>query len=173
MNRILALVIILLLSPLWLIVSLFSIIFQGMPLLFIQERIGIQKTTFKIYKLRTMYQGKITLWGKVLRNTGFDEFPQLFNIIKGDMNFIGPRPLTDYDIQRLLWHTQYHAKRWNVKPGITGLAQLSPICHKKASWFYDGYYSANKSICLDVSIGLQTLLVLGIGKKGLKKLKRI
>jgi len=172
MSRFLALIILVFFSPLWIITLVLTLTFQGSPLFFLQERIGIKKATFKIYKLRTMHDGKITPWGKFLRNTGLDEFPQLLNIIKGDMNFIGPRPLTGYDIKRLVWDTDYHLKRWDVKPGITGLSQLSPICHKKASWFYDSYYSINKSVFLDISIGIQTLLVLIIGKNALKKLKR-
>ena len=173
MSKFLAFIILIISCPIWLFVGVTTLLFQGFPLFFIQERIGKDKSNFNIYKIRTMKAGKVTIWGKVLRNTGLDEFPQLLNILKGDMNFIGPRPLTKADIQRLEWDTKYHTKRWNVTPGITGLAQLSPTCHKKFSWFYDCYYSENKSTLLDLSIVIQTILVAFIGKKRLKKLKKL
>lgn len=173
MSRFIALLILISFSPIWVVVSLLTLVFQGLPLIFVQNRVGKGKSEFSIYKLRTMSDGKITKWGKFLRNTGLDEFPQLWNIIIGDMGFIGPRPLTQFDIDRLGWSTVYHATRWVEKPGITGLAQLTPACHQKVSWFYDCYYSRHKSVCLDISIGIQTLLVALIGKKRLKVLKKI
>lgn len=111
-----------------------------------------------------------TKFGKILRNTGIDELPQLFNIIKGDMKFIGPRPLTQADIERLEWNTPYHDIRWAVKPGLTGLAQLAPICHKKISWFLDAYYSRNKSLKIDAIIIIRTTLAMLIGKQRVIKL---
>jgi len=172
MNRLIAFILLVLFSPLWGIVLLLSLLMQGRPLFFLQERIGRHKKVFSIYKLRSMHAQKITSWGKILRNTGLDEFPQLINILKGEMCFLGPRPLTSFDIERLGWDTPYHEKRWKVKPGITGLAQLYPVCNKKKSWLCDVYYCQHKSICLNLSILLQTLAVLLIGKEKLKKRKR-
>ena len=80
-----------------------------------------------------MDNNKITALGNFLRRTGIDEIPQLINILIGDMNFIGPRPLTKQDIIRLEWNTNFHDIRWGIKPGITGLSQLSPICNKRVS----------------------------------------
>jgi len=112
-----------------------------------------------------MENSTATKFGKILRNTGIDEVPQLFNIIKGDMKFIGPRPLTQADIERLEWNTPYHDIRWAVKPGLTGLAQLAPICHKKISWFLDAYYSRNKSLKIDAIIIIRTIVAMFIGKQ--------
>ncbi len=172
MNRLIALSLLVLLSPLWGLVLLLTLLMQGRPLFFLQERVGRHKKVFAIYKLRTMHAQKITPWGKILRNTGLDEFPQLINIVKGEMSFFGPRPLTRFDIERLGWNTPYHDKRWKVTPGITGLAQLYPVCNQKKSWLCDVYYCQHKSVCLNMSILIQTLLVLVIGKEKLKKYKR-
>lgn len=172
MNRIIAFIILIVLSPFLVIIMLVLLCFQGFPVFFIQERVGQGGTPFDIYKFRTMKAGDITTVGRIIRNLGIDEIPQLLNIVKGDMAFIGPRPLTAADIVRLKWDTDYHKIRWTVKPGITGLSQLAPVCHKKVSWFCDLYYSRNKTIFLDISVILQTILVLFIGKQRLKKLKK-
>jgi lipopolysaccharide/colanic/teichoic acid biosynthesis glycosyltransferase len=115
-----------------------------------------------------MKNGKVFFFGKILRKTGIDELPQLFNIIKGEMNFIGPRPLTNNDIERLSWNTKYHESRWSTKPGLTGLAQLSPICNKKMSFYLDKYYAENKSIILNFKIFYVSFLTLFIGKNKAK-----
>ena len=107
-----------------------------------------------------MANGEITNWGKLLRKTGLDELPQLINIIKGDMVFFGPRPLTQQDITRLQWDTEFYDIRWSKKPGITGLAQISPLCHKKSTWFWDKYYCTNKSIVLNIYIIFKTLSII-------------
>jgi lipopolysaccharide/colanic/teichoic acid biosynthesis glycosyltransferase len=117
-----------------------------------------------------MKNGKVFFFGKILRKTGIDELPQLFNIIKGEMNFIGPRPLTNHDIERLSWNSSYHEIRWDTKPGLTGLAQLSPICNKKMSFYLDKYYAENKSIELDFKILYVSFLTLFIGKNKAKKI---
>lgn len=117
-----------------------------------------------------MHEGKITRLGHILRSSGLDELPQLINIIKGDMSFVGPRPLSLYDIKRLKWDTPYYNKRWSVLPGLTGLAQLSRKCHPKITFCYDTYYIKNKSIYLDISIIFVSLLVPLLGKNNIKKI---
>ena len=94
------------------------------PILFLQERIGLREIPFLIYKFRTMRDGKVTRVGRILRRTGLDELAQLFNILLGDMNIVGPRPLTKFDIDRLGWNQYKFVKRFSVKPGLTGLAQV-------------------------------------------------
>ena len=117
-----------------------------------------------------MVDGKITPLGKILRKTGIDELPQLINIIKGDLNFVGPRPLTQADVDRLGWTSDFYDFRWKTKPGLTGLAQLSPICHKKMSLFWDKYYISNQSLALDIRVVLGSALIPIIGKYNMKAL---
>ena len=112
-----------------------------------------------------MENDSITKVGKIIRKLGWDEIPQLLNVIKGDMAFVGPRPLTASDINRLNWNTNKHAKRWSVKPGITGPAQLTNICDAKVSMSKDLFYIENKSILLDFKMIIRSLLVPIIGKR--------
>lgn len=165
MNRILSFILLILSLPLLLIIALSIVVFSGFPIFFNQKRIGFNKTEFTVYKFRSIKNDKITFIGKIIRKLGVDELPQLLNIVKGEMNFVGPRPLTEFDVNRLGWNTNYHSQRWNVKPGITGMAQLSNICNKKISWFYDKYYVQNKSFCLDLKIFISSILIPVFGKK--------
>lgn len=170
MSRLFALILLLTICPLFVIIFLIITLLDGFPTFFIQERLGKNKTVFKVIKFRTMKNEKITKAGKILRKTGFDETPQLINILKGEMVFIGPRPLTKYDVDRLEWNSNYYSNRWNVKPGLTGLAQLSPKCHKKMSFFLDQYYANNKSFLLNLKIISVTFLALFIGKSRAKNI---
>jgi lipopolysaccharide/colanic/teichoic acid biosynthesis glycosyltransferase len=168
MQKILAVILLLLSLPLLIVVSLVILLFEFENAFFFQMRLGLHKKTFIIYKFRTMKNGRITFLGKFLRKTGIDEIPQLINIIKGNLNFIGPRPLTQIDIERLNWTSKYYNVRWNIKPGLTGLSQLSPICHKKMTLFWDKYYVNHKNMILDVKIICASFLTLIIGKKRVK-----
>ena len=93
-----------------------------------------------------------------------------WNIIKRDMNYIGPRPLTQEDITRLGWDKPFYSLRWHVKPGLTGLSQLSPVCHKKITWFLDKYYISNQSTKLNVQLFTLSLFVPLVGKRTVKSL---
>lgn len=170
MQRIFALLLVLITSPFILLVLLLVLIFEQDNPVFIQERIGFQKTPFLVYKIRTMKAGRITFIGKILRKTGIDELPQLFNIAMGEMNFVGPRPLTQADIERLQWTREFHNKRWSVKPGITGLAQLVNVCDADVSLKNDFEYIDNRSWQLDLKIIYRSALVPIIGKAKAKKL---
>ena len=156
--------------PILVLVMIVIILFERSSPFFIQERLGLNKREFKIYKLRTMLNGEITLLGRILRKTGIDEIPQLINILRGDMSFVGPRPLLESDIVRLEWTGDYYAKRWSVRPGITGLAQLGSKCHKKFTWIHDRYYVDHASFCLDVKIVCLSLGIPILGKARVKKL---
>jgi lipopolysaccharide/colanic/teichoic acid biosynthesis glycosyltransferase len=112
-----------------------------------------------------MENQKITCVGKFIRKLGLDEIPQLYNIIKGDMAFVGPRPLTQFDIERLKWNKPKYSKRWSVKPGITGFAQLSKICNANLSMENDLFYIENKGFLVDFKLISKSLLVPIIGKK--------
>jgi len=159
----------LILWPVLLITSLIVLLKLGFPIFFIQERVGLNGKTFRLYKFRTMTNktdqedallpdgARLTKVGLFLRKASLDELPQLINIIKGDMNFVGPRPLL---VRYLPFYTAEENKRHLVKPGITGLAQISGRNH--LDWNtrlrLDVEYVQNKSISLDVKIVCKTVL---------------
>ena len=163
--KIIAFIILFVSSPLIILISLLLFFQDRTNVIFTQKRMGLNKIEFKIYKFKTMENQKITFVGKFLRKLGLDEIPQLYNIIKGDMAFVGPRPLTQFDIERLKWNKPEYSKRWTVKPGITGLAQLSKICSSKLAMKNDIYYIENKSSLLDIKLIIKSLLVPIIGKQ--------
>ena len=125
---------ILMLSPLLLFISFLIMITMGRPIFFKQIRPGLYAKPFVLYKFRTMLdlknedgnllpdEKRLTTVGKFLRKTSLDELPELWNVIKGQMSLVGPRPLL---IRYLPYFTEKERKRFQVKPGITGLAQLS------------------------------------------------
>lgn len=168
-DRVFAVLFLLILSPILLFIIVLIVVVEKETPFFVQNRVGKHKRLFNVYKMRTMKNEKITKIGKVLRQTGIDELPQLFNIVKGEMSFVGPRPLTPNDIERLEWNTAYYQIRWSVLPGIVGLAQLTPVCHKKMSWFYDQLYIKKQTIGLDVKILLIASIIPLVGKKNVKK----
>lgn len=130
----LSLIAIILLSPIYLIVAILVRVKLGSPVIFKQERPGKDEKIFKMYKFRSMTsetdedgnllpdEVRLTPFGKKLRATSLDEIPELFNILKGDMSIVGPRPLL---IKYLPLYTNEQRKRHYVKPGLTGLAQIS------------------------------------------------
>lgn len=101
---------------------------DGGSALFSQDRVGLRRRPFRVWKLRTMSGGEVTGVGAVLRRTKLDEMPQLWNIARGEMRLVGPRPITPDDVARLGWDTEAADARWSVVPGITGPTQLSTIC---------------------------------------------
>ena len=134
MQRLISIVIIIIISPLLFFISIIILLSQGRPIFFKQIRPGYKGTPFNFYKFRTMtneknYSGlllsdneRMTKIGSFLRKTSLDELPSIFNILKGDMNFVGPRPLlTEY----LKLYNEEQKKRHDVKPGITGWAQIN------------------------------------------------
>ena len=101
---------------------------DGGSALFSQTRVGLSRTHFRVWKLRTMANGEVTRVGAVLRKAKLDELPQLWNIVRGEMRLVGPRPITPGDVSRLGWEQTDADARWAVAPGITGPTQLSAVC---------------------------------------------
>ena len=180
-DKILALILIILFSPLMLITAILIYLKMGRPIIFTQERPGYKGKIFKIYKFRTMTNEKdekgnllpdemrLKGIGKVIRSLSLDELPQLFNVLKGDMSFIGPRPLL---VEYLPLYNKDQKKRHDVLPGITGLAQVkgrNSISWKK-KFRYDVFYVKNVSFCLDLYIIYLTIIKVlkrdGISQEG-------
>lgn len=167
-DKILALLLLLFFSPIMLIVAILVYIWDGRPILFVQKRPGYKGKIFKIYKFRTMTSEKdengnllpdemrLKGVGKIIRSLSLDELPQLLNVLKGDMSFVGPRPLL---VEYLPLYNERQKKRHDVKPGITGLAQV--MGRNALSWKekfeYDVYYVENLSFWLDLKIIFLTI----------------
>ncbi|MFC7685327.1 sugar transferase [Ureibacillus sp. GCM10028918] len=140
----------------------------GSPIIFKQPRPGLNGKVFQVYKFRTMTDERdehgvllpdtirLTKFGHLLRKLSLDELPQLWNVFKGDMSFVGPRPLL---VEYLPLYNHRQARRHEVRPGITGWAQVNG--RNAISWEekfeYDVWYVENQSLCLDLKILLLTL----------------
>ncbi len=141
-----------------LLMSLIATI-DWMPPLFFHERGGVNNKPFKLIKLRTMRPGshQVTILGKILRRQHLDEWPQLINIIRGEMSFVGPRPLPVIYYERM---NKRHQKRGVVIPGMTGWSQVNG--GNSLSWYdrFEGdiHYLENQSFALDLSILLRTII---------------
>lgn len=134
MDILLSLIALIVLVPVLLIVAILVKIKLGSPIIFKQKRVGLNEKIFTLYKFRTMTDDRdengellpdsirLTKLGKMLRYTSLDELPQLFNILKGDMSLIGPRPLL---VEYLPFYNEHQKRRHNVRPGLSGLAQIS------------------------------------------------
>lgn len=134
LDFILSLIFLIILLPLMLVVAILVRIKLGSPIFFKQQRPGKNEKIFTLYKFRTMNnrtdengnllsdKERLTNFGQVLRKTSLDESPELFNILKGDMSFVGPRPLL---VEYLDYYTEEEKHRHDVKPGLTGLAQIN------------------------------------------------
>ncbi|TYA71861.1 sugar transferase [Seonamhaeicola marinus] len=164
----LALISLLIFSPIFIVITLVLIfVNEGKPF-FTQKRPGKNEKIFRIIKFKSMTDKKdingnllpdsyrLTFFGKILRKTSLDEIPQLLNVIKGDMSFIGPRPLL---IRYLPYYTEKEKLRHSVRPGITGLAQISG--RNFLNWDErlqkDVEYVQNLSLFFDISILFKTL----------------
>lgn len=145
------------------------------PAIFKQDRLGLNGKVFKIYKFRSMCQGaehtgtgvysgaddmRVTKVGKIIRATSIDELPQLFNILKGDMSFIGPRPPLTYHPWDISEYTKEQLHMFDVRPGITGWAQVNG--RKDVEWHkrieFNCWYVDHMSFWLDIKILFTTVI---------------
>ncbi|MGB9639020.1 MAG: sugar transferase, partial [bacterium] len=176
LDRGFAFILIILLLPIFFIISLLILLEDGFPIFFIQERVGLNGKIFKMYKFRSFKKNvdlsnvytysqdpRISKIGKIIRRYSLDELPQLINIIKGEMSFIGPRPNLPFQYQEL---NDIQKQRYLVKPGITGLAQING--RNKINWeqriYYDLIYIKNYSLFLDIWILYKTFFVVLSGE---------
>jgi lipopolysaccharide/colanic/teichoic acid biosynthesis glycosyltransferase len=174
-------ILIIIFSPIIVLISILIYLKMGRPILFRQVRPGLNEKLFTIYKFRTMSnkrdergellpdKDRLEGFGKFIRATSLDELPQLFNVLKGDMSFVGPRPLL---VEYLTLYNKEQRRRHSVKPGITGLAQING--RNAISWEdkfkYDIEYVDNQSFLLDLKILWKTFLKVikrdGVSAKG-------
>lgn len=171
-------------APLLLIVFFLVLVESGFPLIFSQTRTGFLNQNFTIYKIRTMRKNaekrgavwanendsRVTNIGKILRKLRIDEIPQFWNVIKGDMSIVGPRPERPEFQEELNQSVPYWNARHLVKPGITGWAQIkfkyaSSMQSSEQKLAYDLYYLRNLSFALDFEIILGTLRSIGKGSR--------
>ncbi|WP_152657624.1 sugar transferase [Oceanobacillus sp. CFH 90083] len=156
------------LSPILLIVALLVRAKLGSPIIFTQDRPGMNEKVFTLYKFRTMTDAKngngelladhlrLTKFGKLLRSSSLDELPELFNILKGDMSFIGPRPLL---VEYLPLYNEHQKRRHKVRPGLSGLAQISGrnAIDWEEKFNLDVKYVDNLTLVQDIKIFLLTI----------------
>jgi undecaprenyl phosphate N,N'-diacetylbacillosamine 1-phosphate transferase len=171
MDFTLSLLAIIVLSPVLLITALFVRIKLGSPVIFKQKRPGLNEKIFTLYKFRTMTDEKnengellpdsvrLTIFGRLLRSTSLDELPELFNIIKGDMSVVGPRPLA---VVYLPYYNELEKHRHDVRPGLTGLAQTNGRNSIKweEKFAYDTQYINKITLIIDVKIILFTIITI-------------
>jgi len=173
-DKFISFVLLILLSPLFILFAILIKIDSKGPVFFIQERVGKNGKLFKIIKFRTMIKEAeektkgifinennpyITKIGKFLRRWSLDELPELINVLKGDMSLVGPRPTLKYQVEK---YNEFQKKRLLMKPGITGWAQING--RNKIPWEerikLDVWYIENWSLLLDLKILIKTLFII-------------
>ena len=169
---------IIILSPLLLVLCLAIKFDTPGPILFRQKRVGIHKSFFQIYKFRTMRidtpkdvpthmlenpEQYITKVGKFLRKTSLDELPQIFNVLKGEMSLVGPRPIIQEELER---YGEYVGDYLMVKPGITGMWQVSgrSDIEYRERVLLDSWYVRNWSVWIDIVMLFKTFAVVAMRK---------
>ncbi|HTP98412.1 MAG TPA: TIGR03013 family XrtA/PEP-CTERM system glycosyltransferase [Casimicrobiaceae bacterium] len=170
--------------PVMLIAALLIALESGAPIIYRQERVGLHGRTFQLFKFRSMSKDaerdgkaawavaddpRITALGRWLRRTRIDELPQLLNVLRGEMSFVGPRPERPQFVEMLTEQVPFYAVRLSVKPGITGWAQVrysygASVEQSMRKLEYDLYYVKNHTLFLDVLILLETFRVVLTGE---------
>lgn len=167
--------------PVLLMASLLILLLMGPPIVFKQERVGKDKKCFTIFKLRTMIRDaemetgpvltedidpRVTPLGRVLRKYRVDEIPQIFNILRGDMSFVGPRPERPHFVDKYINQVVGYGERFKALPGLTGLAQVNGgyATSSENKLKYDLAYIYNRSLWLDIKIIIETIKVILTGR---------
>ena len=169
LDIIFSLLLLICLSPIMLITAILVRVKLGSPVIFTQERVGLNNKVFKLYKFRSMTNevdengdllpkdDRLTKFGRLIRSTSLDELPELWNILKGDMSFIGPRPLL---VEYLPRYNEEQIKRHNVRPGLSSYTAVNG--RATLSWperlGLDVWYVQNMSFLLDLKILIKTFI---------------
>jgi sugar transferase (PEP-CTERM system associated) len=172
--------------PIMLITAICILVEDGPPIFYRQERVGKGGKTFMVLKFRSMRNDaekggkpqwaatddpRVTRVGRIIRKLRIDELPQIFNVLNGDMSFVGPRPERPYFVDQLCAEVPFYNVRHSIKPGITGWAQVryrygASVEDAIEKLQYDLYYVKNHSLFLDVIILIDTIEVVVLGKGG-------
>ena len=183
-DLLLSVVMLFLLSPLLAVTALLIKLDSKGPVFFSQERVGENRKPYMVHKFRSMVQDaeqksgpvwaqtndvRVTRVGKFIRKWRIDEFPQLFNVIKGEMSFVGPRPEREFFVKELQAAIPYYGERFSVKPGVTGWAQVSypygaSVEDAKEKLNYDLFYIKNMSIFMDLMVIMRTVKTVLFGE---------
>jgi lipopolysaccharide/colanic/teichoic acid biosynthesis glycosyltransferase len=155
------------------VVSLAVLCFSGRPIFFVQERVGKNGVPFRMIKFRSMTRaGEVTATGRLIRKYHIDELPQIWNVLRGEMSFIGPRPETPDLTKIYTEEIPFYPYRYSILPGMTGWAQVnygyaSVTSENKIKLSYDLYYVKHASLLLDILIVLKTIktMITGFGMK--------
>ncbi len=183
-DLILSFVLLILFMPVIIITAIIIKIDSKGPVFFSQDRVGMNKKEYSVHKFRSMItdaekhsgpvwaqdnDDRITRVGRVIRKCRIDEFPQLWNILKGEMSFVGPRPEREHFVKQLEEIIPYYRERFTVKPGLTGWAQVSygygaSVDDAVEKLNYDLFYIKNMTILMDLMIILRTVKTVLFGK---------
>ena len=180
-DLIISLFLLILLSPILILCTLFIKLGDKGPIFYKQQRVGLNGSLFEILKFRSMNVNEnrsirqtfntdpeVTWIGKVMRRTKIDELPQLINVVKGDMGLVGPRPCLIITYEEM---PEWAKERFKVRPGMTGLAQINGniFLSWEERWKYDIQYVKTLSILNDIKIVFKTILVVIFGEDKFKK----
>lgn len=181
LDIVISLLVILLAVPIFLLAAVLIKLNSPGPIFFYQERIGLSEKRFNLIKLRTMKVNpnrqlnqttnadpEVFPVGKILRRLKIDELPQIFNVFKGDMSIVGPRPCLEQTLNEMpIWARE----RFSVRPGLTGVAQINGniALTWEQRWKHDVKYVADVSLVRDLYIVLKTVLVVILGEERFKK----